>query len=466
MALTDSLVAYWSLDEASGTRSDSHGANDLTDNNTVTAEAAKQSNGALFVAANSEYLSIADNAALSGSDRDFMLCGWVLLNSYPGATFGIIGKGTGVSNASGEYYLRYNHGSTAFQWRCFTGSASATLSDPTPAPALETWYFIELWHDSTNNQIGIRVNRGVGDTTPFAGPVANTTGAFRMGQDPSGANHFDGVMDEWGFWDRILTSAELDELYNSGAGVSYADIAGGGGPETYTGTGVATLPGLTGGASGTFTAPIYTGTGAASLPSLAASGSATHEAPVYTGSGSVTLPGLAGSGSGSFATVAYTGTGAITLPGVTGSGSGTFEAGTFTGSGAAELPTLEATGAGTFSPPIYTGEGAIVLPALSGSGAGIFATEVYSGTGSITLPGLTGSGAGTFTEPVTYTGSGAAILPMFTISGAGTFGLIIPTFEVSAPVAIRQSASQEVELRQSVSSPVAIRQSASAEVEL
>lgn len=39
MALTDNLISWWSLDEASGTRYDSHGTNHLTDNNTVSSEA-------------------------------------------------------------------------------------------------------------------------------------------------------------------------------------------------------------------------------------------------------------------------------------------------------------------------------------------------------------------------------------------------------------------------------------------
>ncbi len=34
-ALTDNLSAYWKLDEASGTRVDSAGSNDLTSNNSV-----------------------------------------------------------------------------------------------------------------------------------------------------------------------------------------------------------------------------------------------------------------------------------------------------------------------------------------------------------------------------------------------------------------------------------------------
>ena len=41
MALTDSIVAYWKLEEASGSRADVVGGNTLTDNNTVTGNPGK-----------------------------------------------------------------------------------------------------------------------------------------------------------------------------------------------------------------------------------------------------------------------------------------------------------------------------------------------------------------------------------------------------------------------------------------
>jgi hypothetical protein len=59
------LVSHWALDEASGTRNDSHGTNHLTDTNTVGTAAGQIENAAHFIAANSEDLSVADNASLA-----------------------------------------------------------------------------------------------------------------------------------------------------------------------------------------------------------------------------------------------------------------------------------------------------------------------------------------------------------------------------------------------------------------
>ena len=58
------LVAYWRLDETSGSRLDSSGnGHTLTDNNTVTSGAGKVGTAAVFTRASSERLSRADQPA-------------------------------------------------------------------------------------------------------------------------------------------------------------------------------------------------------------------------------------------------------------------------------------------------------------------------------------------------------------------------------------------------------------------
>ena len=59
MALIDSLGGYWKMDEASGDALDSHGSNNLTDNDTVAASTDGKINGARdFEKGFSEYLKL------------------------------------------------------------------------------------------------------------------------------------------------------------------------------------------------------------------------------------------------------------------------------------------------------------------------------------------------------------------------------------------------------------------------
>lgn len=101
--ITD-LAAYWKLDEASGTRSDSAGSSHLTDNNTVTQSSGRVGNAGQFTAANNEYLSVADNAALSSGDVDITVAGWIYLD----ATFehkGVLSKGAYTVDL--EYFVEH-----------------------------------------------------------------------------------------------------------------------------------------------------------------------------------------------------------------------------------------------------------------------------------------------------------------------------------------------------------------------
>ena len=63
------------------TRSISVGANTLTDTNTVGATTGKVSGARDFELSNSEYFTIADNAALSVGDVAFTVAAWVNLES-------------------------------------------------------------------------------------------------------------------------------------------------------------------------------------------------------------------------------------------------------------------------------------------------------------------------------------------------------------------------------------------------
>lgn len=227
--LDDSLTAYWDLDESSGTRVDSVGSNDLTDNNTVGSVTGKQGNAASFDDANDEYLSIADNSDVSTGDIDFTIACWVRLDDKSN-NYGIICK-WGFLNAanSREYRIFYSSGADRFQ---FIVSSDGTATNEVPvsadnfgSPSAGTFYFILAYHDSVNNEIGIQVNNGTADTVSHSAGVYDGTASLFFGAlDVSGAivpNDLDGAIDEAGLWKRILTSQETSDLYNGGSGNTY-----------------------------------------------------------------------------------------------------------------------------------------------------------------------------------------------------------------------------------------------------
>lgn len=218
MALTDNLIAYWKLDESSGTRNDEVGSNDLTQSGTVGNAVGKLTNAADFDGTD-DYLECADNADLSVSDIDFTLACWVYFDSVTGVR-DIAGKWS--SGGFGEYWIDLNS-SARLRWNVEEAGSGGTPVSATTFGAISTgtWYYVVGWHDATNNQIGISVNGTAADTASHSAGVTDSSRPFRVGGMHGTSNYLNGRVDALGFWKRKLSESEISQLYNSGSGLEY-----------------------------------------------------------------------------------------------------------------------------------------------------------------------------------------------------------------------------------------------------
>lgn len=227
MALLDNLISYWSLEEASGSRADATATgNTLTDNFTVTQQTGKIANCAQLTAANSEYLSRADNASLSTGNIDFSVAAWVYLDSIVNGT---IASKWVITGNQREYLLFYNNTDHAPNNRfsllvSATGTSTIGIVDATSfgAASTATWYFVVAWHDSVADTINICVNDGTVNSVAHTTGVFDGTGAFDIGRIAN-LYFWNGRIDEVAFAKRVWTAAEITWMYNGGAGRSYAD---------------------------------------------------------------------------------------------------------------------------------------------------------------------------------------------------------------------------------------------------
>ena len=222
--LTTNLKAYWKMDEASGTRVDSVNAHDLSDTNTVTQATGIVSSAGQFTSANSEYLSVADHADISAGDTDWSCAFWVYLDSKS-ASMSFVGKWNSVA-ADREWICQYDSSDDRFH---AIYRASATQKDVVAnkigSPSTATWYFIVVWHDATNDQVGIQGNNLTANTSSWNDGVQDGTGPFYVGTTFGTSAYMNGRIDEIGFWRKVLTSTEKTDLYNSGAGNTYGPLA-------------------------------------------------------------------------------------------------------------------------------------------------------------------------------------------------------------------------------------------------
>jgi hypothetical protein len=227
------VTSYWTLDEASGTRNDSVGTNNLTDNNTVTQAAGKLGNAAQFTAANSEFLNVADNSSL-GFTTGMSASMWIRQDSL-GLDRAFIGKwayqtdgGWAIQsgNASGnsaDISVYIATGATDDGTGCRMDFNDADMS-------ASTWHHVLVVYDGTltgnANRLKVWVDGVQKTLTVGAGSVPSTLrsdgAALNFGKfGGTWTRYLDGRMDEVRIWPRALTAGEVSQVYNAGNGLNY-----------------------------------------------------------------------------------------------------------------------------------------------------------------------------------------------------------------------------------------------------
>lgn len=216
--LSDGLVAYWTLDEASGTRADSIGDNDLllaVPGYLVGSEAGVIGDAAqftsLFTSQNSTLLEAADDAALRFADGPWTLSFWARHNGVDNTTF--VYKG-------GEIIVAAYPPDELFEVRLLDGDpGGATVASVqfmfAEFPG-EGYHHYSIWYDGTtlSAQVdggGVKAGNGSG-MTASAQPLWV---GWHMAYSP---HRPVAAVDELGKWDRVLTAAERAALYNGGRG--------------------------------------------------------------------------------------------------------------------------------------------------------------------------------------------------------------------------------------------------------
>lgn len=221
MALTDDLISFWELEESSGTRVDSHGSNDLIDNDTVGSATGKVGNAVSFVGVVSEYLSLAGNTSVNVNTGPITIALWAQLTTKS-ANRHLFNKGD-------EYFFYYDFTSDRFKFEVY-GTAGffddeVVTASALGSPSTGAWYFLVVDHNPVTDLISIQGNNGTINTASHALGIHNGGGNIQLGRLNGFSGAHDGLLDQIGFWKRVLTSDERTFLYNGGAGRSYAQVA-------------------------------------------------------------------------------------------------------------------------------------------------------------------------------------------------------------------------------------------------
>ena len=212
--LTDNLVAYYKLDESSGNASDSAGGGLTLTNNNVSFTTGKINNSASFNG--SAYLST--NSNLFPASGDFTIAFWYYANNETGQLF------ADWATAKRNIYIRADANTISL----FRGNGSNSQSaTPTTSATIanDTWTYVVFTQSGTTGSVYLNSGTPVTSNLTYTGGTdtgyTHYVGVFNQIGGAGLNDYFTGRLDEVGVWSRALSSTEVSELYNSGAGFQY-----------------------------------------------------------------------------------------------------------------------------------------------------------------------------------------------------------------------------------------------------
>jgi Concanavalin A-like lectin/glucanases superfamily len=216
---TEGLIAAWNLSNVN----DNFGTNHLTNNNAATFVAGKIGN-AVSLNGTTQFLSIVDNANLSGAvGKKFTFCGWFKVNDLSTRRT-ILSKYTSAGNQR-EYLVFVETGTNNLKFIVSpdgTGGAEVTVATANNSIFANVWYFFTAWYDGNNIHLELNADNNI-VKTPHTTDIFNGTGDFIIGKFDATA-FFSGQIDAirvYGHTTRVLTRAERLALYFNGIGREY-----------------------------------------------------------------------------------------------------------------------------------------------------------------------------------------------------------------------------------------------------
>lgn len=225
--LQNGLKAYY---KAANTTDSSGGGNTLTNNGSTAFNPAFIGNGFDFGSTNSTmWMNTSNTLGLTSIGNAFTMSEWVNMSAQPsGGYFNLFEFFYGSSvTAANSGSIRGGYNDTAGTKKVFWQNDAGTSVSFNTTLNTGTWYHIVLTYDGTNGASsaglyinGVKVASGsvFGTTYYTAFPTVTTWGSERNGS----ASWMQGKIDETGVWNIVLTTSEINQLYNGHSGNQYS----------------------------------------------------------------------------------------------------------------------------------------------------------------------------------------------------------------------------------------------------
>lgn len=213
------LVAYWKLDETTGTTAEDSAGFDHTGTlggaDIPTWGTGKINNGLVthggLDGTGYSYMWVPASEDFDFGTGDFTIAFWVKSNNTSGY-YELFDTGYPVAESILFQFIPTSSVNLVIGGSTVISTSYAITSD--------TWYHVVIRRIGTD--IDILINGSVIATTVFTDGISCPTANFCIGSYHTGTETLDGTLDEFGIWKgHGLTDESVAALYNSGAGLQY-----------------------------------------------------------------------------------------------------------------------------------------------------------------------------------------------------------------------------------------------------
>ena len=224
---TAGMLACWDFEEASGSRIDHLYEYSLTAVNTPLGVEGKVGNAVQLLRASSQYLVNTD-VLIGAFTGAFTFACWVKLLSVPSDFWAIVCNDSPVAGyPNREVFIGLQAGG---QLHVGAGNSNSggVLSTAAALPFTGTdadWTLVRVWRTcdaAFNGTLSVQINNGVIETDDFTGAIPHAYNGFTVGAGfstgGSVAFHANILLDQLMLWNRVLTQAEHDAIWNGGLG--------------------------------------------------------------------------------------------------------------------------------------------------------------------------------------------------------------------------------------------------------
>jgi len=209
MALSDNLLSYWKFDTDPN---DSVGSNDgtVTSATLTTGDGGKVDECYNYGGLSTGKYIVFGDPVIDTTSTDWSVNIWGNMEDDSGDNFFI-------SNADSDF----NNGFMMY-WRSTRTVIKVDNSNMIPTHTFNegTWYMHTLTFNQSSNLISYYID-GTFKQSATLTPGTATQDLVVGTMHPSNNRVCSGLYDELGVWDKILTTDEITDLYNSGSGLQY-----------------------------------------------------------------------------------------------------------------------------------------------------------------------------------------------------------------------------------------------------